>query len=596
MKKSFTFAIGLAALLCPMATQATNLVIPCNETSGVVIEQSGVFDRLNQNIGNTSADTRVYLGEVDFGTTGDNYLATGIVLGNGWYVDGWAILHAGDTYETSTPFTQMGINETGGYQHYQTFGANMAYDAVEPTELSGGGPAIEGITFSKPTGKKKVWLTFVGGAGNIRAINFYDRALEPTDLVYNEEDYNYGIRLLDPNEKPGYELISKKIYSVDSEPAVPIGEGTDFPDTRIDTTAAGQNAWGWTHEGFMADYGMVDFGNGKYLQLVCYMTHWGANIYDYLEFYLDEVAEQNKILTVWSGLDLGNNGPYPYAKNLPAITGQHRVIVKWLGGSTNLQAIEFVEQALWPLHVDCGITLEDVEPSADAFHFTFEGCPEGQGNPWGYQLMAHGQYESAGNIGYTGNGTVIDFYGDGDGVDFGDGGWKRIIVNHSSEPSWIGDIDVSNFSFYLDLDPDFIYTTEDWEQNLPAILEGHEPIAVVRLQGTGAWSVRKRTAGEFLVNVTGKHDLFMVYNTPSQNTGANVFDIWLDPQSGAPEYGRGDVDGSGTVDIDDMNAVINLMLGKANLSDYKGQPDVDGNGVVDIDDMNIVINVILGKA
>ena len=336
----------------------------------------------------------------------------------------------------------------------------------------------------------------------------------------------------------------------------------------------------------------MDFGNGKYKQLVCYMTHWASNIYDYLEFYLDDVTEANKFLTVWSGLDLGNQGPFPFAKNLPNITGEHRVLVKWRGGSTNLQAIEFVEGILWVEHVDCGIVLEDVEPDADAFHFTFLGCPEGQGNPWGYEVKCHGQYEAAGNIGYTGNGTVIDFFGDGDGVDFGEGGWTRIIVNHSSEPSWIGDIDRSNFSFYLDLDPDFVYTPEDWSQNLPAILEGHEPIAVVRLQGTGAWSVQKRTAGEFLINVTGKHDLFMVYNTPNYDTGANVFDIWfdkhVDQQPGVP----GDVTGDGQVDIADVNAVINIMLGKAA---SVPAADVTGDGNVDIADVNAVINIMLGK-
>ncbi len=594
MKKNFTIIMGLAALMCPAAMQATDLVIPCNETSGVAIETDGVFDRLNQNVGNTSPNTRVYLGEVDFGTNGENYLATSIVLANGWYVDGWAILHAGDTYETSEPFTQMGINETGGYQHYQVFGSNMAYNAIEDSELSGGAPAMEGITFTPPVGKKKVWLTFVGGAGNIRAVNFYDHALAPTDFVDTEGDWDSGIRLLNPNEKPGYELISTKIYSIDSEPAVPIGEGTDFPDTRIDTSANAQNAWGWTHEGFIADYGTVDFGNGKYKQIILYMTHWSANIYDYLEFYLDEVTESKKILTVWSGLDLANHGPYPFAKNLPVITGQHKVLVKWLGGSTNLQAIEFCQQELWPLHVDCGIVLEDVEPAEDAFHFTFLNCPEGQGNPWGYEVKCHGQYEAAGNIGYTGNGTVIDFYGDGEGVDFGDGGWKRIIVNHSSEPSWIGDVDRSNFSFYLDLDPDFIYTPEDWAQNLPAILEGHEPIAVVRLQGTGAWSVQKRTAGEFLVNVTGKHDLFMVYNTPDYNTGANVFDIWFDKKEPVV-FIKGDVDGSGIVDVDDVNALINIILEKSSTIDYAGVADVNGSGLVDVDDVNEVINIILAN-
>lgn len=593
MKKFFTLMTAFAALMAPMALQASDLVIQTNKNSGVVIEQDGQFSQLNQSIGFTSANTRVCLGEVDFGTNGDKYFATSILLGNGWNLDGWAILHAGDSFETSEPFTQMGLNETGGYEHYQYFGANMAYDAVDPSELSGGGPAMEGITFIKPTGKKKVWLTFVGGAGNIRAVTFYDHALLPTDFVSNEGDWDYGIRLLNPNEKPGYELISTKVYSVDSEPLVPTGEGTDFPDTRIDTSANGQNAWGWTHEGFIADYGTINFENGKYKQIILYLTHGTEKIDDYLEFYIDEVTESNKIVAFWTGLNLELHGPYPYAKNLPNITGQHRVIIKWRGGSTNLQAVEFCEQELWPQHIECGIVLEDVEPSADAFHFTFEGCPEGQGDPWGYELKARGQYEAAGNIGYTGNGTVIDFYGDGDGVDFGEGGWKRIIVNHSSEPAWLGDIDVANFSFYIDLDPDFIYTGEDWSQNLPAILEGHEPIAVVRMQGTGAWSVRKRTAGEFLVNVTGKHELFMVYNTPIDNTAANVWDIWLDPNSGAPQLTTGDVTGDNIVDVEDVNAVINLILKVTNADDYPGNADVTGDGIVDVEDVNSIINIIL---
>lgn len=586
MKKT-TFLASLVALVAPLTIQAADVFV---HASDMTIEEDAVFDRLNQNIGNCSQNTRVCLGEIDFGATGDNFQATSIEFANGWFADGWAVLHAGSTYETSVPFTQMAINETGGYQRYGLYAANMAYNAASLDELPYG-PAMEGITYVKPTGRQKVWMTFVGGSGNIRSINFYENAFTAEDFLNNPDDWDSGIRLLNPNEKPGYDLISLKILSVDSEPAVPVGEGTDYPDTRIDTTQAGANAWGWTKEGFIADYGTVDFGNGKYKQLVCYMTHWASNIYDYLEFYIDDVTEANKFLTVWSGLDLGNQGPFPFAKNLPNITGEHRVLVKWRGGSTNLQAIEFVEGILWVEHVDCGIVLEDVEPDADAFHFTFEGCPEGQGNPWGYEVKCHGQYEGAGNIGYTGNGTVIDFFGDGDGVDFGEGGWTRIIVNHSSEPSWIGDIDRSNFSFYLDLDPDFVYTPEDWEQNLAAILEGHEPIAVVRLQGTGAWSVRKRTAGEFLINVTGKHELFMVYNTPSFNTGANVWDIWFDKhvdQQGV----KGDANHDGNVDIADVNAAIDMMLGKTSTDMIV---DMNNDGSVDIADINAMIDLMLGK-
>ncbi len=57
---------------------------------------------------------------------------------------------------------------------------------------------------------------------------------------------------------------------------------------------------------------------------------------------------------------------------------------------------------------------------------------------------------------------------------------------------------------------------------------------------------------------------------------------------------RGDADGNGVVDIDDINIIINIMVGKAKTDDHP-KADADGNGVVDIDDLNIAINVIVRK-
>ena len=62
-----------------------------------------------------------------------------------------------------------------------------------------------------------------------------------------------------------------------------------------------------------------------------------------------------------------------------------------------------------------------------------------------------------------------------------------------------------------------------------------------------------------------------------------------------PEYQQGDVNGDGKVDIADVNAVINVMLGKASASSCKGNPNVDGQGDIDIADVNAVINLMLGK-
>ena len=54
----------------------------------------------------------------------------------------------------------------------------------------------------------------------------------------------------------------------------------------------------------------------------------------------------------------------------------------------------------------------------------------------------------------------------------------------------------------------------------------------------------------------------------------------------------GDVTGDGNVDIADVNAVINIMLGKAAPT---AGGDVTGDGSVDIADVNAVINIMLGK-
>ena len=54
----------------------------------------------------------------------------------------------------------------------------------------------------------------------------------------------------------------------------------------------------------------------------------------------------------------------------------------------------------------------------------------------------------------------------------------------------------------------------------------------------------------------------------------------------------GDLTGDGLVDIADVNAVINMMLGKASPT---AAGDVTGDGTVDIADVNAVINIMLGK-
>ena len=57
---------------------------------------------------------------------------------------------------------------------------------------------------------------------------------------------------------------------------------------------------------------------------------------------------------------------------------------------------------------------------------------------------------------------------------------------------------------------------------------------------------------------------------------------------------RGDMNGDGVVDVDDMNAVINIILKVKTVDDFVGNGDMDASGDIDIDDVNHIINVILG--
>lgn len=54
---------------------------------------------------------------------------------------------------------------------------------------------------------------------------------------------------------------------------------------------------------------------------------------------------------------------------------------------------------------------------------------------------------------------------------------------------------------------------------------------------------------------------------------------------------KGDVNGDGVVDIADVNAAIDMVLG---LADNKPTADVNGDGVVDIADINAIIDIVLG--
>ena len=91
---------------------------------------------------------------------------------------------------------------------------------------------------------------------------------------------------------------------------------------------------------------------------------------------------------------------------------------------------------------------------------------------------------------------------------------------------------------------------------------------------------------------------FEVRQINGKNTGDNTYTFQLaelqftGTKVDEPTPTPGDVTGDGQVDIADVNAVINMMLGKASPT---AAGDVTGDNSVDIADVNAVINIMLGK-
>lgn len=71
--------------------------------------------------------------------------------------------------------------------------------------------------------------------------------------------------------------------------------------------------------------------------------------------------------------------------------------------------------------------------------------------------------------------------------------------------------------------------------------------------------------------------------------------LYIKPLSEVDEGIIGDVTGDGVVDIDDVNAVINIILKVKTEDDYPGNANINNDDTVDVDDMNLIINIILNQ-
>ena len=61
------------------------------------------------------------------------------------------------------------------------------------------------------------------------------------------------------------------------------------------------------------------------------------------------------------------------------------------------------------------------------------------------------------------------------------------------------------------------------------------------------------------------------------------------------EYLLGDINNDGMVDIEDVNIIINIVVGRDKASKYGHRCYITDDETVDVSDLNMLINIMLGK-
>lgn len=130
-----------------------------------------------------------------------------------------------------------------------------------------------------------------------------------------------------------------------------------------------------------------------------------------------------------------------------------------------------------------------------------------------------------------------------------------------------------------------------------SVNEGQSWVKAKNVMGSDAVTVpgNVRTSTGWKVPVTNTQP---VQFRLIQNSGNKTVPVYVDNfvviyhgEQGGPITVPGDVNGDNKVDVNDINIIINVMLGKQS----NDKADVTGNGAIDVEDVNKVINLMLGK-
>ena len=137
----------------------------------------------------------------------------------------------------------------------------------------------------------------------------------------------------------------------------------------------------------------------------------------------------------------------------------------------------------------------------------------------------------------------------------------------------------------VELNADLELSSMEKYWQIPADSLGHTSDSGIRIHSLEAIPGVDEDGNEYVTILTYKcQNGFGIYRM-----GKNV-----KPYGGQePTYQKGDVTGDGKIDVEDVNAVINIILKTKQAGDYPGKADVTGDGKVDVEDVNAIINIIL---
>ncbi|MCH5238843.1 MAG: hypothetical protein J1F38_01345 [Muribaculaceae bacterium] len=540
MKKVVTFFCGLAALAFASPTiSAEDVYIKIDHHNNNLqfAEGNAKYDELNDLLGNIDGLV-LDLGEVDF--SANEFKGAFVDLANGWQTDGYVVLSAGSDYSSSEAFVKIPIKEFYTYYLPRRFGQNFGKNVDNYSEA--------------PTGVQHVYLSFENGSGNLFGVGFVEEAYTESDY-YNSSSYtkpydniyindgDNGKRILWPYENK--DKYQDKFVVIEGKEFARSGGGNGDDSGKIDS----DGSIGWTGNNLeMKSKSKVDFGSNKYNQILL-----EAKLSDYdakvrlkrqLEIYIDEVTDGNRIGCIWYGMEAWNGQPYiPLVCNLEReVSGEHDVILKWGNdGGNNIMNVSFYEGNLYPVtqFPDDYLFPSNVDPITNEGLITLDFIIKDGNNrtdgvdaeskifndKWMCTILKTGQWESAGNVGYTNKGTILRITDDkGEELDFGNIEFRSIVAKYATGNDEYINSEDSNYKIYIDLEN---YGSVEWDREEE--WNSETPIAQIPVQETSGWGNVLGSRG-LLADPTilfGKHKLYIVLN---RKDGANLHALYFEPK------------------------------------------------------------------